>query len=66
MTDDLDRLQAALADRYLLERELGRGGMATVYLARDLRHERKVAIKVLRLEPDDRQSRGPHLRGVGD
>ena len=66
MTDDLDRLQAALADRYLLERELGRGGMATVYLARDLRHERKVAIKVLRLEPDDRQSRGPHRRGVGD
>jgi hypothetical protein len=36
MTDDLDRLQAALADRYLLERELGRGGMATVYLAESL------------------------------
>jgi serine/threonine-protein kinase len=40
-------LKAALADRYLLERELGRGGMATVYLARDLRHDRPVALKVL-------------------
>src|SRR5216110_2501686 len=44
------RLQAALADRYALERELGRGGMATVYLAQDLKHHRKVAIKVLRPE----------------
>ena len=43
-------LAAALADRYRLERELGQGGMATVYLARDLRHERQVAIKVLRPE----------------
>ncbi len=41
------RLAAALADRYLLERELGRGGMATVYLAQDLRHQRAVALKVL-------------------
>jgi eukaryotic-like serine/threonine-protein kinase len=41
------RLQIALADRYLIERELGRGGMATVYLAQDLRHERLVALKVL-------------------
>ena len=46
----LDRLTAALADRYRLERELGQGGMATVYLARDLKHERQVAIKVLRPE----------------
>ena len=45
-----DRLAAALADRYRLERELGAGGMATVYLAQDLRHDRKVAIKVLRPE----------------
>ncbi|MEO8636584.1 MAG: protein kinase [Gemmatimonadales bacterium] len=44
------RLTAALADRYRIERELGQGGMATVYLADDLRHERKVAVKVLRPE----------------
>ncbi|MDP9176521.1 MAG: protein kinase [Gemmatimonadota bacterium] len=44
------RLSAALADRYRLDRELGAGGMATVYLAEDLRHQRKVAIKVLRPE----------------
>ena len=40
-------LATALADRYTLERELGQGGMATVYLARDLKHDRDVAIKVL-------------------
>jgi serine/threonine-protein kinase len=45
-----DHLTAALADRYRIERELGSGGMATVYLAQDLKHERKVAIKVLRPE----------------
>jgi eukaryotic-like serine/threonine-protein kinase len=45
-----DRLAAALADRYRLERELGAGGMATVYLAADLKHDRQVAIKVLRQE----------------
>jgi eukaryotic-like serine/threonine-protein kinase len=44
------RLTAALADRYRLERELGQGGMATVYLAEDLKHQRKVAIKVLHPE----------------
>lgn len=47
MTDALASLAAALADRYRLERELGAGGMATVYLAEDLKHHRKVAIKVL-------------------
>ncbi len=47
MTDVLARLAAALADRYRLERELGAGGMATVYLAHDLKHDRDVAIKVL-------------------
>jgi serine/threonine-protein kinase len=43
-------LEAALASRYTIERELGRGGMATVYLARDLRHDRPVALKVLHPE----------------
>ncbi|HEY6807450.1 MAG TPA: serine/threonine-protein kinase, partial [Gemmatimonadales bacterium] len=47
MSDFFDTLRDALADRYALERELGRGGMATVYLARDLKHGRPVAIKVL-------------------
>ena len=42
--------QTALADRYRIEREIGAGGMATVFLARDLRHERPVALKVLRPE----------------
>jgi serine/threonine-protein kinase len=45
-----DRLATALADRYTIERELGAGGMATVYLARDVRHDRNVAVKVLRPE----------------
>ena len=43
----LERLTTALADRYRVEREIGAGGMATVYLAHDLRHDRDVAIKVL-------------------
>ena len=47
MTSVGDRLSAALAGRYRIERELGQGGMATVYLAEDLKHDRKVAIKVL-------------------
>jgi eukaryotic-like serine/threonine-protein kinase len=46
--DIADRLRAAIADRYLVEEEIGRGGAATVYLAEDLKHSRKVAIKVLR------------------
>ena len=50
MESPRERLAAALADRYRIERELGQGGMATVYLAHDLRHDRKVAVKVLRPE----------------
>jgi serine/threonine-protein kinase len=45
-----ERLKVAIADRYLIERELGQGGMATVYLAHDVRHDRKVALKVLKPE----------------
>jgi len=48
MAEMLDRLKVALADRYAIERELGSGGMATVWLARDLRYARQVAVKVLR------------------
>jgi hypothetical protein len=47
MTEPLERLRTALADRYRIERELGAGGMATVYLAQDLKHHRQVALKVL-------------------
>lgn len=50
MSDPVTRLNTALEGRYCIERELGEGGMATVYLADDLRHERKVAIKVLKPE----------------
>ena len=50
MTDDRERLTAALHDRYRLNRQLGVGGMATVYLAEDLKHHRSVAVKVLRPE----------------
>ena len=50
MADAIDRLSKTLAGRYEIERELGAGGMATVYLARDLKHDREVAIKLLRPE----------------
>jgi serine/threonine-protein kinase len=56
VTETLERLQAALADRYRVDRELGAGGMATVFLAQDLKHDREVAIKVL--HPDLSESMG--------
>jgi tetratricopeptide (TPR) repeat protein len=57
VTDFVARLRAALSDRYRIERELGRGGMATVYLAHDLRHDRPVALKLL--HPELAASLGP-------
>ena len=54
---DFEELQAALGDAYTIERELGRGGMATVYLARDAKHQRRVALKVL--DPNLAASLGP-------
>jgi TolB-like protein/Tfp pilus assembly protein PilF len=57
VADIRSALQAALAERYTLERELGRGGMATVYLAQDLKHDRPVALKVL--HPELAASLGP-------
>ena len=50
MPDAITRLNAALEGRYRIEREVGEGGMATVYLAEDLRHKRNVALKVLKPE----------------
>jgi serine/threonine-protein kinase len=50
LTTPAERLSSALGDRYAVERQVGEGGMATVYLARDLKHDRKVAIKVLKPE----------------
>jgi hypothetical protein len=50
LSTSLDRLKATLAERYRIEDRLGEGGMATVYLAEDVKHRRKVAIKVLKPE----------------
>ena len=50
MVDVMDRLRAGLVDRYTIERQLGRGGMATVYLAFDVKHQRQVALKLLHPE----------------
>jgi TolB-like protein/tetratricopeptide (TPR) repeat protein len=58
------RLRAALAGRYAIERELGRGGMATVYLAHDLKHHRLVALKVLRLDLAAALGPGRFLREI--
>ena len=63
MSDPVSRLNAALEGRYAIERELGEGGMATVYLAKDLKHNRNVALKVLR--PGE-QAFGPLVRRFPD
>ena len=60
----LDRLTAALADRYRVERELGAGGMATVYLAQDVRHDRDVAVKVLNAELAESLGRQRFVREI--
>ncbi len=51
MSDGVAPVSAALAEGYRLERELGQGGMATAYLAHDLKHDRTVAVRVLRQQP---------------
>ena len=58
MADPISALREGLRDRYEFERELGRGGMATVWLARDLRHDRPVALKVLHPEVSREPDRG--------
>ena len=65
MTETRTKLIAALADRYRIERELGAGGMATVYLAHDLRHDREVAIKVLNAELAESLGRQRFVREIG-
>jgi tRNA A-37 threonylcarbamoyl transferase component Bud32 len=62
--EQLDAIREALSDRYRLEREIGHGGMATVYLAQDLKHERPVAIKVLRPELTAALGRERFLREI--
>ncbi len=64
MADLLGRLQEALTSRYRVERELGSGGMAVVFLAEDLRHRRRVALKVLRPELAAEIGTGRFLREV--
>jgi len=63
-TDPLARLRAVLADRYTIDRELGRGGMAIVFLAQDQKHHRKVAIKVLKPELAAALGRDRFLREI--
>ena len=64
MTEPLAELQAALADQYLIDRAVGAGGMATVYVATDRRHNRRVAIKVLRPEIAGQLGPGRFLREI--
>ncbi|MCG6957706.1 MAG: protein kinase [Gemmatimonadetes bacterium] len=62
--ESFTRLQVAMAPRYRIERELGRGGMATVYIAEDLKHGRRVAIKILKPELSERLGRERFLREI--
>ena len=64
MSDIPERLAAALSGRYVVERPIGAGGMATVYLARDLRHKRLVALKVVRPELGGREGVERFLREI--
>jgi len=64
MTEAAARLRASLADRYTIERELGAGGMATVYLAHDIRHDRDVALKVLKSDLAESLGRERFLREI--
>jgi serine/threonine protein kinase len=64
MVDAVERLRTVLAGQYVVERELGRGGMATVYLAQDLKHNRSVAIKVLRPDLAESLGSGRFLREI--
>ncbi|HEY8311182.1 MAG TPA: serine/threonine-protein kinase, partial [Gemmatimonadaceae bacterium] len=64
MTESVSRLSASLADRYTIERELGAGGMATVYLAHDIRHDRDVALKVLKSDLAESLGRERFLREI--
>jgi eukaryotic-like serine/threonine-protein kinase len=64
VSSDFMRLTTALTDRYRIERELGAGGMATVYLAHDIRHDREVAVKVLRSDLSESLGRDRFLREI--
>src|SRR5436305_1895852 len=64
MTDLPDAVGAAVAGRYEIEREIAQGGFATVYQARDLRHDRSVAVKVLTAGPDTENSEARFLREI--
>jgi serine/threonine-protein kinase len=64
MTDPIGPIRAAIAGRYEIEREIGQGAFATVYLARDLRHDRLVAFKVLNADPTSENSELRFLREI--